>query len=689
MSVVICDPCRKDQHLGCMTAAEENETDCTCTHGVMSEEEHLLAKQIYEAFMAHSRNSSRSRHAADFKLGISDVGYCPERLRRTLDQQVPDDTDLLAAFLGTAIGKEAEEAIKAELWPDAILQAETALRFRIQGKSFVLPGHPDIIRPNWGVLDGKGLALDTAIPTPDGWTTMGDLKEGDEVFDRLGNRTRVEFKSEVKNIPCWRVTFRTGERVVCDAEHRWIIVDRKGRERVVDAAWIAEQRRHKRPVTVPQVASAVAGYGPETPEAWLIGYWVGNGHRRQPRVTAHLEDAAGVAGQVAHLGWASTVTPDKEGALAALVTIQTSRTERDPAGRYKASNRFAGLLRELGVLESKLIPGRLLRAPISTRRALLRGLMDSDGTWNKARRRVSFTSTIEEVALGVAELARSLGERVQFNNYLAHGYGKEVRAYVVEWTPTFNPFLLPRKASQVRLRWAQRHAISSVERVESVPTQCIAVDSPTHSYLCSEGWIPTHNTDFGLSTIERDGPSFQQQFQRHGYALAAFEAGYFPDLTLDEVKVGNFWIDRGAVEKRLHVQVETFNQEIIDRGIEELDSVVYAYLNGEEAEKRPPRQVCLATCGFFRVCREWETDVHGLIDDMETVSAVLAYVEGRTLASQGEKMKREAKARLEGISGSTGEWMIRQTWVNPTELPASSRRGYYKLDVQPVRRADR
>lgn len=33
---------------------------------------------------------------------------------------------------------------------------------------------------------GKQLALDTAIPTPNGWSTMGELKVGDRLFDEKG-----------------------------------------------------------------------------------------------------------------------------------------------------------------------------------------------------------------------------------------------------------------------------------------------------------------------------------------------------------------------------------------------------------------------------------------------------------------------------------------------------------------------
>ena len=37
-----------------------------------------------------------------------------------------------------------------------------------------------------GKKNGKQLALDTPIPTPDGFTTMGEIQIGDEVFDEKG-----------------------------------------------------------------------------------------------------------------------------------------------------------------------------------------------------------------------------------------------------------------------------------------------------------------------------------------------------------------------------------------------------------------------------------------------------------------------------------------------------------------------
>ena len=64
----------------------------------------------------------------------------------------------------------------------------------------------------------EGLALDTPLPTPDGWTTMGEISAGDEVFDVVYQRTRVTAVSEVKNLPCYLVTFANGEQITCDHE---------------------------------------------------------------------------------------------------------------------------------------------------------------------------------------------------------------------------------------------------------------------------------------------------------------------------------------------------------------------------------------------------------------------------------------------------------------------------------------
>src|SRR5262245_44455109 len=44
---------------------------------------------------------------------------------------------------------------------------------------------------------GKALALNTPLPTPDGWTTMGDVRVGDFLFAETGALCRVVAVSAV------------------------------------------------------------------------------------------------------------------------------------------------------------------------------------------------------------------------------------------------------------------------------------------------------------------------------------------------------------------------------------------------------------------------------------------------------------------------------------------------------------
>lgn len=202
--------------------------------------------------------------------------------------------------------------------------------------------------------------------------------------------------------------------------------------------------------------------------------------------------------------------------------------------------------------------------------------------------------------------------------------------------------------------------------------------------LGPEGVLIDFKTTFGLTMVRRNGPSLSQQFQRHGYARAAWEAGLFGDRPLAEVQVANMWIDRSAQEKEVHVQMEPYNEEYVVHAGHWLDDVVYAYLQGEEARKEPPREMCAVACGFFDVCRAYDTDVQGLLTDKTVLAAVELYREGTDLMSKGKKLQAEAKPHLQGVAGSTGQYLIRWTHINDTVVPESHRRGYDKLEVRPL-----
>lgn len=71
---------------------------------------------------------------------------------------------------------------------------------------------------------GKALALDTPLPTPTGWTTMGNVAVGDHLVAADGTPTRVVAATEVmQGRPCYEVEFDDGTVIVADAEHQWAV----------------------------------------------------------------------------------------------------------------------------------------------------------------------------------------------------------------------------------------------------------------------------------------------------------------------------------------------------------------------------------------------------------------------------------------------------------------------------------
>jgi replicative DNA helicase len=82
------------------------------------------------------------------------------------------------------------------------------------------PGQMIIIAARPGV--GKALKLETPLPTPTGWTTMGDIALGDWLLGADGEPTRVVAATDVLlGRPCYEVEFSDGTVIVADELHQW------------------------------------------------------------------------------------------------------------------------------------------------------------------------------------------------------------------------------------------------------------------------------------------------------------------------------------------------------------------------------------------------------------------------------------------------------------------------------------
>ena len=353
---------------------------------------------------------------------------------------------------------------------------------------------------------GKALALDTPVPTPSGWATMGELKAGDWVFDETGKPCRVTRAWAVRyDRPCYEVEFSDGTVITADAEHQWLthtLAYRRALHNAIKVGLVKPSKSTPKVVTTEQI-KATLNLGPHANHAvsvaaalqclraelpvspYTLGAWLGDGSSWRGQITTADPE----------------ILAEIEAEGAATRPVPSSVKERH------ASYCVPGLatsLRTLGLFPDgankradKHIPVSYLRASEDQRRALLAGLLDTDGTCS-ALGQVEFVSTRERLAYDVLHLVAGLGYKVGIVRETARLYGKDCGfKWRVRFTPADRVFRLARKASRqitTARATASRRYITAVRAVPSVPVRCIAVDSRSHLFLVGETCIATHNS---------------------------------------------------------------------------------------------------------------------------------------------------------------------------------------------------
>ena len=326
------------------------------------------------------------------------------------------------------------------------------------------------------VVDYKGLDLTTPIPTPAGWTTMGELEQGDLVLGGDGRPCRVVVKSEIHNRRCFRLRFEDNSAVICDDEHRWeVLIRQETNPRVVTALELAGLRANGAHVRVLNAAPLDLPDADLPIDPYVLGCWLGDGSASSGLITPGEKP---IFDEIRRRGYrVGEVVASANGSTVFGLITQ---------------------LRELGVLDNKHVPQMYLRASMAQRLDLLRGLMDTDGHWNPIRRRCVMNTTAPWQAEAVRELVVSLGWKCTIFDTIATGFGRKVPAKQAWFTPVgVSPFLVrtPKTFTPAASARSTRRLLKSIEEIDSVPTQCIEVDSPDHLYLATEHMIPTHNTN--------------------------------------------------------------------------------------------------------------------------------------------------------------------------------------------------
>lgn len=368
------------------------------------------------------------------------------------------------------------------------------------------------------IIDWKGLPLDTPIPTPQGWTTIDALTVNDRVLGRDGRPCKVVAKSKVHHRRCYRIIFDDKTTAECDDEHLWPL----STGAIVPAS--AVRRGDRMPI-----ASALRLPHATLPiDPYVLGLWLADGKHSSGEMT---KPDSFVWEEVQRRGY----------------RIGDNYNRANGGARTHTIFGVRGALRAMGMPGNKHIPPVYLRASFSQRLDLLRGLMDGDGNANPTRKQAVFTTCSKRLSDEVKELLLSLGQRVNQATTTQRGFGLTVTAYPLAFRPIgINPFLLPRKAKRINPHWGAGQSchrrVISVTEIGSVPTQCIAVDSPDNTYLCTKNFLVTHNTG-------RRKPD-DQQLQL--FALLTFI--HYPEV--DHVRAAFVWLQTGAMDVRRYNRAE-------------------------------------------------------------------------------------------------------------------------------------
>lgn len=433
-----------------------------------------------------------------------------------------------ALFLFNEKHSEEEVLLKFNLWSRYFFPKY----FTSQDADF----HKDIDRLNLGAYLGevrsfvnvafRGAAkrqpLDANILTPSGYKKMGDLSVGDKVIGSDGKPVKIEYVSPIVSRPVYRVKTRDGRSTECDSEHLWTVRKMHNvteKHVTVDTQYMIDrglfyERFDKR---YPGKEYKEYKFSLETVkpvqldkrdleiEPYLLGALLGNGNFNRKygssRITCHKDDE-------------SHYRREFKGSELGNPVIDKRNTNVHTFCIKGIGRKILGMKLNCHG-NDKFIPEDYLYGDIDQRKAVLEGLMDTDGTVTNGV--PTFCSASEDLADGVVSLARSLGGRAskfrRENN--KSGY------YSVSLLFTdYKPFRLERKKSKCKLAKKTFSPIVSIELVGEKKGRCIKVENEDGLYV-TDDFILTHNTARTKLFLAFCISSDERHFRRYIKVLAA------------------------------------------------------------------------------------------------------------------------------------------------------------------------
>lgn len=360
---------------------------------------------------------------------------------------------------------------------------------------------------------GKAQPRDEPVWTPQGWRAIGELMPGDSIFTADGSPTTVAAVHPRGVLPVFAVRFDDGSMTRCCGEHLWRVQscyqrndDKSSKAGVNPGRWEGHERWSVLPLHEVEKRKRLHRYIPisepaQMPERtfeidpYTMGVLLGDGCLQPGSASVCTRHDT-----LANCVWPHGVElrlNDERGVV--------SSWRIADARRVGTESVFLMTLREMGIAEKrsweKFIPREYFLGSPEQRIALLRGLMDTDGTMGqKKTASPEFNSTSPMLAQGVIELVRSLGGIATMTTRTPHFTYKGVRKpgrtdHRVRMSLPVCPFKVERKAA----RWSAARSYGPRRIMETITPDgeadcvCITVEHSSGLYVTRDH-IVTHNS---------------------------------------------------------------------------------------------------------------------------------------------------------------------------------------------------
>jgi hypothetical protein len=332
------------------------------------------------------------------------------------------------------------------------------------------------------IEDYKGLALDTMLPTPSGHVTIKDVKVGDIVYDGNGLETVVTNISSLHDKPCYEILFNTGEKIVCDQDHNWVVAcvstDSLEAEATLTTKELYTTMKYSA-IKIGVKLTHIECTEKELPlDPYVLGSWLADGDFEESSIRSPYpiwDTLDSILGKGNYL-----------------------------SNKWIVHNKCYPVIQEglikLGLQEERSFPSMYLRGGYEQRLALLRGYMDNAGHYSDRDRRCSTMTNSVVMKDGLMELISSLGMKPALLRTSEQGsYSSNFPEYRIWFYPDTNPFLARHKGYRTKKTPSSTilgkvREVVSVHKTHPVTTKCLTVDSNDHTYLISN-MIKTHNTN--------------------------------------------------------------------------------------------------------------------------------------------------------------------------------------------------